>query len=226
MRTPIITIVSTTDGYRLLVGLSAIALQRTLLSVERYSWASSKPSNLTAETYRPGLAEIGLAFIIFGVAFGIFTLGTVVVGAGYEPTSRRKVRKMLEMSGAGPSDVVYDLGSGDGRVVVEAAKNYHARAVGVEADPIRVLYSRLAVSRQHLGERARIVWGNFFHMDLREATIVTMFLTQGTNQRLKAKLMAELRPGTKVVSYVWTFNDWMPALKDSDDKISMYVVPS
>ncbi len=147
------------------------------------------------------------------------------IGAGWQPTSRRKVRKMLEMCSVGPSDVVYDLGSGDGRIIVEAAKTYRARAVGVEADPIRVLLSRFAVWTNMLKDQVRVVWGNFFHIDLSEATVVTLFLSQGANRKLKAKLLSELRPGARVVSYVWTFDGWSPASTDSDDDISLYVVP-
>lgn len=156
---------------------------------------------------------------------GVFLLWSASIGAGWEPTSRRKVRKMLDMGGAGPSDVVYDLGSGDGRVVVEAAKRYHAKAVGVEADPIRVLFSRLSISVHRLKGSAKVVWGNLFHIDLSEATVVTLFLSQGANRRLKPKLLVELRPGTRVVSYVWTFDGWTPASSDAADQLSLYVVP-
>ena len=164
------------------------------------------------------------AIIIFTLAFGVFVIWSAPLGAGWEPTSRRKVRKMLEMSGAGPSDVIYDLGSGDGRIVVEAAKRYHAKAVGVEADPLRVLFSRFMISLLHLKGRARIVWGNFFHVDLSEATIVTTFLSQGTNLRLEPKLIAELKPGTRVVSYEWTFDGWTPITRDAKNHISLYVI--
>ncbi|MDG6916922.1 MAG: SAM-dependent methyltransferase [Nitrososphaerota archaeon] len=132
---------------------------------------------------------------------------------------------MLEMCGVGPSDVVYDLGSGDGRIIVEAAKTYRARAVGVEADPIRVILSRFVVGTNMLKDQVRVVWGNFFHIDLSEATVVTLFLSQGANRKLKAKLLSELRPGARVVSYVWTFDGWSPTSTDSDDDISLYVVP-
>lgn len=172
-----------------------------------------------------GAAVIGIGLMVFGAALGVFLLGTVVVGAGWEPTSRRKVNRMLELSGAGPTDIVYDLGSGDGRIVVEAAKSFGARAVGVEADPLRVLYSRAMISFMRLKGRARVVWGNFFHVDFSEATIVTLFLTQGTNQRLKSKLLAELSPGTRVVSYVWTFDDWTPESRDERGELSLYVIP-
>ena len=166
----------------------------------------------------------GWVIIILAIAFGTFVIWSAPLGAGWEPTSRKKVRMMLEMSGAGPSDIVYDLGSGDGRILVEAAKTYHARAVGVEADPLRVLISRLAIAINHIQGRARVVWGNFFHADLSEATIVTLFLSQGANQKLKSKLEAELRPGTRVVSYVWTFDDWKPVSQDRDHGLAMYVI--
>ena len=163
--------------------------------------------------------------IVSAGAYGVFVIWSWPMSAGWEPTARTKVRRMLEMSGAGPSDVVYDLGSGDGRILVEAAKTYRARAVGVEADPLRALYSKLVVTTMHLSGQVKVVWGNFFHTDLSEATIVTLFLTQGTNQRLKSKLLSELRPGTKVVSYVWTFNGWAPSDRDVRNELSLYVVP-
>ena len=162
--------------------------------------------------------------IIFALAFGIFVIWSAPLGAGFEPTSRRKVRKMLEMSGAGPSDIVYDLGSGDGRILVEAARSFHARAVGIEADPFRVVFSQLMISLMHLEGQASVIWGNFFRVDLSEATIVTTFLSQGANRKLESKLMAELKPGTRVVSYEWTFDGWTPMARDVDNHLSLYVM--
>jgi len=164
------------------------------------------------------------AIIISALIFGIFVIWSAPLGAGWEPTSRRKVRKMLEMSGAGPSDVIYDLGSGDGRIVVEAARRFHARAVGVEADPFRVLISQLMISLLHLEGQTKIIWGNFFRVDLSEATIVTTFLSQGTNRKLESKLIAELKPGTRVVSYEWTFDGWTPTARDARNHLSLYVM--
>ena len=168
---------------------------------------------------------LGLGLIVLGVVLGLFLLGTAAIGAGWEPTSRRKVRRMLELSGVGSSDVVYDLGSGDGRIIMEAARTCNAKAVGVEADPIRVLYSRTALTLNRLDGKARVAWGNLFHADISEATVVTLFLSQGANQRLKPKLLSELRPGTRVVSYVWTFEGWSPESTDRDNELSLYIVP-
>lgn len=171
------------------------------------------------------MVDLVLAFLFAVGASGVFIIWSALIGAGWEPTSRKKVKKMLEMSGAGPSDVVYDLGCGDGRIIVEAAKTFNARAVGVEADPIRAFYCKVSVSARRLNGRARVIWANFFHVDLSEATIVTIFLSQGANRRLKSKLLSELRPGTRVVSHVWTFEDWDPRSTDPQNEITLYVVP-
>jgi SAM-dependent methyltransferase len=181
------------------------------------------PVRIRRERY-PELNSLAWMLWIAAAIFGTFMLWTTAVGAAWEPTSRNRVRKMLEMAGVGPSDVVYDLGSGDGRVVAEAAKAFHARAVGVEADPVRVLYSRVVVSLLHLRNRVKIVWGNFFHIDLSEATIVTLFLTQRTNRKLASKLRSELKSGAKVISYVWTFDDWAPVSTDTENELTLYVV--
>ena len=73
-------------------------------------------------------------------------------------------------------------------------------------------------------QRARIIWGNFFHVDLSEATIVTLFLSQGTNRKLEPKLATELKPGTRIISYEWTFDGWTPTATDADDHLSLYVI--
>lgn len=167
------------------------------------------------------------SLVWFAVVLAIGALSMMwseVVGSGWQPTSMKIVRTMLEMAEVGPADVVYDLGSGDGRIVVEAARRRQARAVGIEADPLRVLWSRLVIALLDLRNRVRIVWGNFFHQSISEATVVTLFLTQRTNQRLKIKLQQELKPGTRVVSHVWTFDGWLPSKVDTEAQVYMYVM--
>jgi hypothetical protein len=148
---------------------------------------------------------------------------SAVIGAGFEPTSKRLVRKMLEMAEIDSKDVLYDLGSGDGRMVLEAAKKYNASAVGIEADPIRVIWSRLFLFFS--GQKSsKIVWGNIFKEDISEATAVTLFLGHNANQKLKTKLSNELKLGTPVVSYIWTFEGWKPIKVDDEDRIYLYVI--
>lgn len=158
-------------------------------------------------------------------ASGVFVIWSSFIGAGWEPTAGKKVRRMLEMTSVGASDVVYDLGSGDGRIIVEAAKTYHAKAVGIEADPLRVLYARLIVALKDLKGQVKVVWGNFYQADLSAATVVTLFLSQGTNRKLRSKLLSELKPGTRVISYVWTFDGWTPASTDKGNELFLYVIP-
>jgi predicted RNA methylase len=161
--------------------------------------------------------------ILFISAFIVWIMWSAVIGAGFEPTSKRLVSKMLEMAEIDSKDILYDLGSGDGRIVSEAANKYNARAVGIEADPIRVLWSRLFLffSRQ---KRSKIIWGNIFKENISEATIVTLFLGHNANQKLKTKLLNELKLGTPVVSYVWTFEGWKPVKVNTKDRIYLYVI--
>ena len=105
-------------------------------------------------------------FIIIISLVVIWIMWSVVIGAGFEPTSRRIVDKMLEIAEIGPNDVLYDLGSGDGRIVIEAVKSYGARGVGIEADPIRVLWSRMLLFFYGIQDKSKIKWGNFFNEDI------------------------------------------------------------
>ena len=154
----------------------------------------------------------------------IWIMWSAVIGAGFEPTSKNLVKKMLEMADIGPDDVLYDLGSGDGRIVIEAVKGYGASAVGIEADPIRVLWSRMSLFLYGIQNKSKIKWGNFFNEDIIEATAVTLFLGSKTNQKLKEKLIKELKPGTVIVSYIWKFHGWKPIKIDYDDKIYLYKI--
>ncbi len=147
-----------------------------------------------------------------------------IIGAGWEPTSKRLVRKMLEMAEVNSEDLLYDLGSGDGRIIIEAARGYNAKAIGIEADPLRYIWSKLMIMLLGVNQKVKIFWGNFFNKDLTPATVVTLFLSSKANQRLKLKLQEELQPGTRIVSYYWTFYGWKPVKVDRINKIYMYII--
>ncbi len=149
---------------------------------------------------------------------------SAVIGAGFQPTSMSLVKKMLEIAEISSNDILYDLGSGDGRIVTEAVRSYGARAVGIEADPIRVLWSNMFLFLHGIRSKSEIKWGNFFKEDISKATVVTLFLGHKTNQKLKEKLIKELKPGTHIVSYVWTFEDWKPTKVNYTDKIYLYII--
>jgi hypothetical protein len=162
--------------------------------------------------------------VILIVIIAVSIIWPLLLGAAWSPTSVRVVDRMLEMAEIVSGDIVYDLGSGDGRIVMEAARKYQAKGVGIEVDPLRVIWSVINVYLMRLNGSVKIVWGNIFHQDISDATIITLFLWQRTNQKLKNKLLSELKPGTRVVSYIWTFDDWIPVSADEYNRVYLYII--
>jgi predicted RNA methylase len=129
----------------------------------------------------------------------------------FEPTDQAIADEMLQLAGATERDVVYDLGSGDGRIAVLAAQKYGARAVGIEIDPRLVEISTQVVREAGLEERVRFVEGDFFTASIADATIVTMCLSDTVNAKLEARLRGALKPGTRIVSRRFSIGAWAPA---------------
>jgi SAM-dependent methyltransferase len=127
----------------------------------------------------------------------------------YVPTPEPVVARMLDLARVRPGDVVYDLGCGDGRIVVEAARRGARKAVGVDLDPERVAEARENVRAAGVQDRASIVEGDLFEQDLSDATVVTLYLLPELNLRLRPKLL-ELKPGTRIVSHAFDMGDWKP----------------
>jgi SAM-dependent methyltransferase len=127
----------------------------------------------------------------------------------FVPTPDAVVDAMLEMASVGPKDVVYDLGCGDGRLVVGAAMRGARRATGVDIDPERVEESRARAKAAGVEDRVKIVEGDLFEMDFSDATVVTLYLLPSLNLRLRPKLLA-LKPGTRIVSHDFDMGDWAP----------------
>mgnify|MGYP001166944801 CR=1 FL=1 len=131
-----------------------------------------------------------------------------VDGGPYVPTPQLVVERMLELAAVGPGDTVYDLGSGDGRLVIEAARRHGARGVGVERDAELVERSRAAAREARVADRVRFVRGDIFGADLRPATVVTLYLLPAMMLRLSPKLREELAAGARVVSHDFPLEDW------------------
>lgn len=136
--------------------------------------------------------------------------GLVPPDAPYVATPEAVADAMLRLAGVGPGDVVYDLGSGDGRLVLGAARDHGARGVGVEIDPVLVHASQESARRAGLADRVRFLWQDLFAIPLGDATVVTLYLGREVNLRLRPKLLAELAPGARVVSHDFTMGDWRP----------------
>lgn len=145
----------------------------------------------------------------------------------YLPTPQPVVDAMLRLAGVSRADVVYDLGSGDGRIPIAAARTYGARGVGIELDG-RMLELARANARKSGTERlVEFRQEDLFRADLREATVVTLFLFPQMNQRLAPKLRAELRPGTRIVSHRFGLGDWVPerTIEAGGHQLLLWTVP-
>lgn len=150
----------------------------------------------------------------------------VVADIPYLASPQGVVDEMLRIADVGPADVVYDLGSGEGGIVITAAKKFGARAVGVEIDPALVAASRANILREGVPHRASIIRGDIFAVDFSPASVVTLYLSPHLNLGLRPRLL-ELRPGTRVVSHSADLGDWRPDRRTSIRRdVLLWVVPA
>jgi precorrin-6B methylase 2 len=145
----------------------------------------------------------------------------------YVPTPLSVVEAMLKLASVGADDVLVDLGSGDGRIVITAAKQFGARAIGVERDPALVRESRATADHEHVSGKTEFIEGDLFRQDLRHASVVTIYLTPSVNLRLKPKLLKELSPGSRIVSHRFDMGQWRPdrTLVVDGETLYLWIVP-
>jgi hypothetical protein len=146
----------------------------------------------------------------------------------YVPTAQETVEEMLRMVKVSRNDVVFDLGSGDGRIVITAARKYGARGVGIDIDPERIREANENARAAGVTDRVRFIKGDLFEADLRDATKVTLYLLRSVNIRLRPKLLAELKPGTPIVSHDFDMGEWEPDDQKSveGDQLYLWIVPA
>lgn len=148
------------------------------------------------------------------------------------PTPQAVVDRMLALANLKPTEVVYDLGCGDGRILVSAVRNYHCRAVGVELS--RDIYDRTCLRIKNLGlsDQISVIHGNALHTDFSPADVVTLYLMTSTNERLKPLMERYLKPGSRVVSHDYEIHGWKPSKEEEVNvdgrphKIYLYVMKS
>jgi SAM-dependent methyltransferase len=128
----------------------------------------------------------------------------------FVPTPEAVVAEMLKVAKVGRDDIVYDLGSGDGRIVIAAARTYGARGTGIDLDPDRVAEATANAQKAGVADRVQFIEGDIFDADIREATVVTLYLLPAINLKLRPKLLSELKPGTRIVSHNFDMGDWVP----------------
>jgi SAM-dependent methyltransferase len=151
----------------------------------------------------------------------------VVPDVIYHPTNREAVEAMLRVANVTAADTVYDLGCGDGRIAIAAAER-GARAVGIDIDPVRISMARANAEAESkaLMDRVHFVIQNLFEADIRPATVATLYLGKEINERLRPKLLRELRPGTRVVSYDFPMGDWQPDKQVEEHRVYLWVIPA
>ncbi len=148
------------------------------------------------------------AIAILGAAFAQEPRRTPDVP--YVPTTEAAVQAMLKLANVQKTDVVYDLGCGDGRIVIAAAKDFGARGVGIDIDPQRIREAKENAQKAKVEDKVRFEEGDLFQADFHEATVVTLFLLPTVNEKLRPKLLESLKPGTRIVSNTFDMGQWKP----------------
>jgi SAM-dependent methyltransferase len=153
----------------------------------------------------------------------------------YVPTTEEAVKAMLKLADVKKTDIVYDLGCGDGRIVIAAAKEYQAHGVGIDINPERIQEAEENAKKAGVDKLVRFEENDLFDADIHQASIVTLFLLNSVNLKLRPKLLRDLKPGTRIVSNTFDMGDWKPdkelTLDDTGDdfglshKFFLWVVP-
>jgi tRNA G37 N-methylase Trm5 len=146
----------------------------------------------------------------------------------YVPTPDEVVEAMLDLAQVKSTDIVYDLGSGDGTIPITAAKKYGARGVGIEINPVLVKEANDNARQAGVTHLVKFIEADLFESDIREATVVTLFLLESLNARLQPKLVTELRPGSRIVSHEFGMGNWRPekSIEVVRRKVHLWTVPS
>jgi SAM-dependent methyltransferase len=146
----------------------------------------------------------------------------------YVPTPENVVEAMLKLGEVKKGDILYDLGSGDGRIVVAAAKNFGVKGTGIDINPERIQEANANAKQAGVTDRVRFLNQDLFEADIKDATVVTLYLLPSINLKLRPKLWKDLKPGTRIVSHSFDMGDWAPEKKVEVDGRNIYLwrVPS
>jgi cyclopropane fatty-acyl-phospholipid synthase-like methyltransferase len=146
----------------------------------------------------------------------------------YIPSPDEVIDAMLELAEVKSTDIVYDLGSGDGSIPILAARKYGARGVGIEINPVLVQDARRNAEEAGVAHLVRFIEGDLFDADITEATVVTLFLLESLNERLKPRLLSSLQPGSRIVSHEFGMGTWQPekSIEVIRRKVHLWTVPA
>jgi protein-L-isoaspartate O-methyltransferase len=145
----------------------------------------------------------------------------------YVPTPNEVVDAMLQLANTDSNDVVYDLGSGDGRIPITAAQKYNARGVGIDIDPQRIREANENAENANVTDQVEFRQQDLFESDFSDATVVTLYLLPGLNEKLQPQLLEQLEPGTRIVSHSFDMGNWQPeqTVQVGDSTIYLWIVP-
>jgi SAM-dependent methyltransferase len=153
---------------------------------------------------------------------------TVQRDVPYVPTPMETVKRMLELADVKKGEYMMDLGSGDGRIAIMAAKDYGAKAVGIDIDPQRIKEANENAKKEGVADRVEFIQANLFEYPIKDANVITMYLLTSVNAKLRPRLLDELRPGTRLVSHAFDMGDWEAEVHDQSTGRSVYlwIVPA
>ena len=164
-------------------------------------------------------------FILLFVIGLLWILVPAMYGLPSRPTNPNRIRKALKLANLKPDEVLYDLGSGDGRVLIIAAREFGAKAVGVEIGPVQRAFSWLKVLYNGVSDRVRVEAGNFYKSDVRAADVVFIYATSTEVAKLASHLEGQMKSGSRVISISADFPEWEPSLFDEKGLIFVYEMP-
>ena len=152
----------------------------------------------------------------------------ITLDVPFVPTGERLVTRMLELSGIGENDLLYDLGCGDGRIVVAAARDFGARGVGIEIDPDRLEEARAHAKWNGVRHMLALIEDDLLRVNISKATVVTLYLLPSINLELRPRLLSELQPGTRIVSHAFDMEDWQAdeIVTCQDTQLFLWIVPA
>ena len=164
-------------------------------------------------------------FIFIFIVIGLWIFIPAFYGLPPVPTKPQRVRKALKLANLQPNETLYDLGAGDGRVLLIAARDFGANAVGIEAGPIQCALIWLRTTVSGFGKQIQIRWENYYQAKLRDADVVFVYATSKEVMKLAPHLKLEMKRGSRLVSISADFSEWEPSVVDDHDLIFVYEMP-
>lgn len=168
-----------------------------------------------------------LALVVFSAALNHAQESEIKKDVPYVPTRQNVVEAMLSLAKVKKEDVVYDLGCGDGRIVITSAKLYGTNGVGIDIDPVRIKEANENAQKENVAEKVTFIEGDLFKQDFSKASVVTLFLLPEVNEKLRPILLKQLKPGTRIVSHAFRIGNWKPeqTITVENTMIYLWTVP-